>query len=371
MKSGMLVLLALAVLCVLPTGSSCRKPVKTDISAGTNTKDSSGPAMEAGSAASASAKGNETAQGIDINGSELLTRNFVPYGPPLPGSEQPPLTATATLDPEAAAARRTALAYLTGSGGHYDLESASRLFDELADKGDPYSIMYRAVIRRYYYKQGSYELPADFKEASLNTIDELADQRDPEAMYLLARYIYTFRYPNTADFIFELARNSADSGFAPAATFLGYLYSTTLNDGPDYDKAAEWLSRAAHSDQADAMYQLGYLHGQSDWPAHDPEESVMWFERSAEREYPFAYWALGYCYESGTGVRQDYGKAAKWYDRGAGVGNAESLYSLGLLYARGLGVEQDPGRARELFEAALAAGEQRAQVELDRLRGAG
>ena len=86
--------------------------------------------------------GAATARGIVLNGAELLARDYVPYGPQVPGSEPPPLTGFPAPDPEAAKARREALGYLTGTTGHYDLDRAAAMFAGLAAKGDPYSIMY-------------------------------------------------------------------------------------------------------------------------------------------------------------------------------------------------------------------------------------
>jgi hypothetical protein len=126
---------------------------------------------------------------------------------------------------------------------------------------------------------------------------------------------------------------SAEKGYPPSMTFLGYCYANGIGINPDLKLAAKWYRQASD---------LGY---------------------------PFAMGMLGQCYETGEGVRLDLAEAVRWYQRGADLGEASCQAQLGECYELGEGVQRDPQQALHWYRRALDQGFQAVQEAIERIEG--
>lgn len=99
-----------------------------------------------------------------------------------------------------------------------------------------------------------------------------------------------------------------------------YEVGAIYNDGKEnvprnYEKAAEWWSKAAKQGHEDAQWRLGFLYYFGDGVPKNYERAVEWWLKAAEQGSTAAQIYLGDAYENGKGVPQSYEKAIEWYRR--------------------------------------------------------
>jgi len=140
-------------------------------------------------------------------------------------------------------------------------------------------------------------------------------------------------------------RKSAKKG-APAAQYkLGMAYADAYQVKRDYDKAAEWLQRAAEQDHVRAQEYLGKMYFTGAGVPKDRAEAAKWLSMSAELGNPEAQVVLGSMYNNGDGVPLSYDKAAYWYRMAAEQGFSQAQFNLGVMYNNGEGVPQSIAEA--------------------------
>lgn len=152
---------------------------------------------------------------------------------------------------------------------------------------------------------------------SLRRLQARADSGDNDARFRLARTLET-GYSNIlppdsakARRLFELA---ADSGFAPAQNYMGFL-----------------------------------LYGEQ-----KPDSALNWFMRAADAGDLTAYTNIGWMLLHGQGAERDYGKALYWLKRGTDMGSPAAAAMLADMYRHGNGVSPDSLAAINLYDKALA-----------------
>ena len=139
---------------------------------------------------------------------------------------------------------------------------------------------------------------------------------------------------------------SAQNGNAHALNILGSWYEYG-SDGytVDYQKAADFYSKAAKIGHAKSQCHLGRFYYRGDGVERDLHEAFKWYSKSAEQGYPMAQKLLGSMYELGEFVEQDYKKAHDLYRASADQDYCFAQSRLGTLYEQGCGVDISPSDA--------------------------
>ncbi|PZF76972.1 sel1 repeat family protein [Aestuariivirga litoralis] len=164
---------------------------------------------------------------------------------------------------------------------------------------------------------------------------QAALQGNVEAQYHLARLVSRGAKGLKQDYptALKLYQDAAAKGFAPAMDALGQAYQQGRGAEVDLARAAEWYQKAADQKLADAQNNLGML------------------------------------YLEGKGVARDLNKAFSLFEAAAAQNDPWGLNNLGGMYEMGWGTTADKTRALDLYQQALAAGNTRAQANIDRLQG--
>lgn len=125
-------------------------------------------------------------------------------------------------------------------------------------------------------------------------------------------------------------RRSAEAGYAPAQTVMGYLYETGSVVENDPRLAADWYSKSAAQGDLPAQWVLGrmYLTGQG--VLRDRNQAMNWLRKAAERGDPFGALLMGEAEE-----QLDPTPAIPWYRAAAQQGLVEAQVRLGRLLASG------------------------------------
>ncbi|OOS23629.1 tetratricopeptide repeat protein [Moraxella pluranimalium] len=95
----------------------------------------------------------------------------------------------------------------------------------------------------------------------------------------------------SADFYTILTK--AQGGDVSAQSELGTMYYLGKETKQDYQKANEWLTKAAHQGDTNALYYLGLLYSNSQYTANDEQKAFEFLRQSAELNYPTAQTSFG------------------------------------------------------------------------------
>ena len=132
------------------------------------------------------------------------------------------------------------------------------------------------------------------------------------------------------------------------------------------ERAATWLSAAAHAGHAEAQAVLGQWLLDGRGVARNETSAFAWFQRAAEQRHPMAANMLGRCFEHGWGTAPDPQRAASAYRASAELGLDWGMYNLANLLATGRGVALDHAAAFDWYRRAAALGHARSMNMLGR-----
>ncbi|SFG56179.1 tetratricopeptide repeat protein [Oribacterium sp. WCC10] len=191
-----------------------------------------------------------------------------------------------------------------------DLDTAMKLYLSLAETGDA---------------EGQYKY-AEIKESLLQDDDN----------------------PSKSDLnqIFNLYKQSAEQGYAPAQCALGYLYEY----GSDKSRALYWFQKSAEQGYPIAQYNVGYFYKNGISIPKDNDKAFYWFQKSAEQGYSPAQWVMGNYYAEGIVIPEDKNKALILYKKSAEQDFSPAQNTLGIYYAEGIVVPKNNSQALYWFQ---------------------
>lgn len=115
-------------------------------------------------------------------------------------------------------------------------------------------------------------------------------------------------------------KEAAEQGDVDAQYMLGDFYANGEGVKQDYEKAIEWIKKAADQGHIMAKLQLKVLQKSqknSSTKAENAVKAVECHQKAAAQEDAATQFNLGVCYEEGKEVAQDYAKAVEWYRKAA------------------------------------------------------
>lgn len=167
---------------------------------------------------------------------------------------------------------------------------------------------------------------------SFQSFERKAEQGDPEAQYRLSAILERGFDSIPADTLrsLRLLRSSAQSGFAPAQNYLGYLYGRGDIIEANPDSARYWIRRAADGGDAKAAYNLAYimLEDENREFADSASSVLKYLNLAANAGLPQAMTKLADIYAEGTIVAPDTLKAISLYEKSISVGFSDAQLRL-------------------------------------------
>ena len=137
----------------------------------------------------------------------------------------------------------------------------------------------------------------------------------------------------------------------------------------DYPTALKLYQDAAAKGHAQAMDALGQAYQQGRGTEVDLTKAAEWYQKAADLKLAGAQNNLGMLYLEGKGVARDLNKAFTLFQAAAEQRDPWGLNNLGGMYEMGWGTTADKVKALDLYQQALAAGNDRAQQNIERLQG--
>ena len=293
-----------------------------------------------------------------------------------------------------------ALCLQNGWGGKPNPAAAFFWYEKAMNNGVDKAAVRYAELLFIGLESDSYEnrtlpaVPADHAKA-LDILREHAKKSDPDALLLLARYLF-MDAPVHGRELRMLLEKYIENTATPDPEAL-VIYAACLRSGlggmiPDPAKGAEVLRRAAlmkHPEataqlaemlfygfggtldrkQAIALYEeairLGSSRAMNDYAQlqlfgmYLPQNSESAFKlltQAAGKNYPPAMRNLGNCYLSGIGTNQDIPKAFELFTRAADAGDGVAAYKLGRMYRNGEYTAKNLEMAFQYFHRSAVAG---------------
>ncbi len=240
---------------------------------------------------------------------------------------------------------------LTGKGAPKDPAAAARWFKASAEVGHPGGMVNWGLCRLNGFGTAKDE-PAGF-----SWIQKAADKGSATAMGMLAEaYLRGRGAPQDPRQAAGWLQKAVDAGDGPSIAQLGDLYERGQGVPRDPRRAFTLYERAAVAGDTDAMVRLGYAYEDGEAVAKDEVQAATWYQRAAEAGNSEGMSSLAVMLETGSGLPQDYARAAEYYRLAANAGDARGYLGLGSMTARGAGVRANPAEAVRLFQAAADRG---------------
>lgn len=231
------------------------------------------------------------------------------------------------------------------------------------------------------FSQNVKEEPFTYSQALLDA----AEKGEADAMYKIGVCYYVgkggaptmikgeFPFERDYDKAFEYLSKAADKGSALAMLNLGNIYQTGIGapKGKDLKQAIELFEKAAEKGCVDAYANIGKIY-ETEQPElitkklvkikiKDAanaaymlwEEAVRYHQLAAEKGSAIGAYNLGIAYNSGLlGLAIDYEEATKWFRRATELGYKRATNDLAVRYMNGIGIPQNKRVGLELMKAA-------------------
>ncbi|WP_179043281.1 tetratricopeptide repeat protein [Sphingobium lactosutens] len=160
------------------------------------------------------------------------------------------------------------------------------------------------------YRRGDYA-------SAMRLYQPLADQGDPRAQARLGR-MYLRGQGTERDYkeAMKWLRRAAALGIADAQYFLGEIYLREFGVEQDLGEAARWYTRAAEQGHVAAQFTLAVFYTIGSGVSKNPQKAAYWYERAAVQGNSDAQVELGNIYGAGRGVPRNLVVAYKWLTLG-------------------------------------------------------
>lgn len=152
---------------------------------------------------------------------------------------------------------------------------------------------------------------------------------------------------------------SADLGYAPAQTVMGYIYETGMKVPADPAAALDWYKKAAKLDDRLGDWLAGRLYFSGAVP-RDLDAAETYLKKAANQGDPYGQYLLGMVKLE----RNDYANAAAMFRKAAMQGIPLAQQQLGNLLKDGKGVEADKMQAYVWLLVSYDAGNKAAGADL-------
>lgn len=240
---------------------------------------------------------------------------------------------------------------LTGKGAPKDAAAAARWFKASADAGHSGGMVNWALCRLNGF--GTAKDEGD----GVGWLQKAADRGSATAMGMLAEaYLRGRGVGQDARQAASWLQKAIDAGDGPSIAQLADLYERGQGVPRDPRRSFTLYERAAVAGDTDAMVHLGYAYEDGEAVRKDEIQAATWYQRAAEAGNSEGMSSLAVMLENGSGLPQDYARAAEYYRAAANAGDARGYLGLGSMTARGAGVRANPAEAIRLFQAAADRG---------------
>jgi hypothetical protein len=206
------------------------------------------------------------------------------------------------------------------------------------------------------YRRGMQARDANDFKTAYKCMLSAAQRGHAEAQFELGLWYMTGNRGVPVDFekAAQWVEKAAEQGQRDALTYIWQLYFFGKGVPQSDARAYVWLQRSAGTGDPEASYRLGLFYYEGISTPQDHAQAAVWFQDAAKHDVPGACYYLGVMHLHGDGVKQSDELALKWFKKGADADHPASLLAMGDLYRDGRGVDKDAKKAEQWYRKALA-----------------
>jgi TPR repeat protein len=209
----------------------------------------------------------------------------------------------------------------------------------------------------------------DYPQAFILTKRALANGVVETASNLAFMYEYGIGTRKCKRLAFLSAYRGATAGLVESMMLTGVYYVKGFGIPRDFDKAKDWLNKAAEKGSLEAKFELAKMRELGLGYTADPVLAMTQMEELAQQGDMSAQYRLGFLYDTGRGIyAKDKGKAYSYYLEAAKQGHKEAQYHIGLLLADKENLSRDLKAAYFWFWCASSQGVDEAALEMRRYK---
>ena len=155
------------------------------------------------------------------------------------------------------------------------------------------------------------------------------------------------------------------AGAGDCAVCLGKMYLLGLGVEKSFDRAYDYLTKAAEMESVWAKNELADLFCSGEYCPQDYSKALLWYKEAAEAGNFYSMYRLGLLYQDGLGCDQDYEQALFWYSQAAEGGDmVDAMAGIADLYRMGCLDDPTHALAFEWYRKAAEGGSPYGQSRL-------
>lgn len=254
--------------------------------------------------------------------------------------------------------------YGYGEGVKEDNVKALEYFQKANALNDPSAMYFTYLVYNYAWDVPRDSVKADeWLRKSYEVALPGAEKGNPLSMYAAGRALAYMPKPDY-DKALEWLQKAADKGYIAAIEMIASWYMSGIHVEKDPSRALELYKKGAALGDCSCMYAIGYQYYTGKAISKDLAKAMEWFSVASDHGSSPAAFYMGYMYANAEGVERDYTQAASYYTIGGERNNRSCINNLGVLYENGNGVPKDYAKAISCYERAAALGNEYAMNNL-------
>jgi len=149
----------------------------------------------------------------------------------------------------------------------------------------------------------------------------------PPSLVFCSGHYFTF-VENDHQEAFKFYKISAEQGYAPAQSNIGFSYFNGEGVTKDLTKAIQYYQLASDQGHAGAQNNLAICYQNGDGLSKDLSKAIEYYHKAADQGHAGAQYNLANCYRFGDGVPRDIARSIEYYHKSAHQGDEFSLKRL-------------------------------------------
>ncbi|KAI8068944.1 hypothetical protein BDF21DRAFT_425802, partial [Thamnidium elegans] len=232
-------------------------------------------------------------------------------------------------------------------GSNPDYQQALEWYQKSAKNG--YISAMKCFALMHFEGQGT----AKNHRIALYWFKEAFDKGDSDTVYLIALIYLLGGHGVDRDFdLAEIWCMKIVAKETPQSMLItGMLYGFRDDSKQSWEKAFEWMTKAAKYNVGAPQMLLGNFYLDGLGCEKDYNLAIEWYKKAAENGERTAIAQIAIMYHYGYGVPVNYNEALRLYQKAGDCG--EALNGIGILYQGGLGVYQSHSAAMFYFEKVI------------------
>ncbi|KAK8872100.1 hypothetical protein M9Y10_007859 [Tritrichomonas musculus] len=245
--------------------------------------------------------------------------------------------------------------YIEGKHVPIEIDKGINYLNKSAEQNNSHALYYLGMI----YEKGQF-VQRDINKA-INLYTNSANLNHAEAQFMLGEIYGTGKYgPKNINLSLHYYTLSANNNYVFAQYNLGVIYDLGINVSRNINYAIYYYTLASNQNFMLSSYKLFEIYFMN----KDFDRAFEYLKRAADQNHPPAQYNLAVAYYQGFPLQRDIWKAIHYFKLAADQGFLRAQYNLGMIYFKGEHIKQDIEEAIHYLAPTAEKNDQSAQYTL-------